>query len=89
MQSQAQSRLRQLYEAHAREATRFAYFLTGELATAEDLVQDAFLRIAGRLGHLRRAETFEVYLRRVPSVIWVSFSLMARPTSATLAEFRD
>lgn len=65
MQSHAQGRLGQLYEAHALEATRFAYFLTNDLATAEDLVQEAFLKIASRLGQLRRAETFETYLRRI------------------------
>lgn len=64
MQSQAQGRLARLYEAHAQEATRFAYFLTNDLAGAEDLVQEAFLKIASRLGQLRRAQSFETYLRR-------------------------
>jgi DNA-directed RNA polymerase specialized sigma24 family protein len=45
--------LEQLYLRHATEAVRFAYLLTGDRALAEDLVQDAFVRVSGRLLHLR------------------------------------
>ena len=41
-----------------------AYLTTGDLALAEDLVQDAFVRLAGRLVHLRDPGAFEAYLRR-------------------------
>jgi RNA polymerase sigma-70 factor (sigma-E family) len=53
-----------LYSAHAPEALRFAYLLTGEPELAEDLVQDAFIRLAGRLAHLRDPGAFDAYLRR-------------------------
>ena len=53
-----------LYERHAPAAFRTAYFLTGDRDLAEDLVQDAFVRVTGRFQHLRRQEAFDAYLRR-------------------------
>ena len=43
---------------------RLAYLLTGERALAEDLVQDAFLRVLGRFHDLRNRDAFWWYLRR-------------------------
>jgi RNA polymerase sigma-70 factor (sigma-E family) len=57
--------LAELYVAHAQGAMRLAYMLTGQRDLAEDLVQDAFVRLAGRFVHLRRPEAFEAYLRRM------------------------
>jgi RNA polymerase sigma-70 factor (sigma-E family) len=57
-------RLAELYMLHAPDALRFAYLLTGDRALAEDLVQDAFARLVGRLVHLRRGEAFPAYLRQ-------------------------
>jgi len=57
-------RLGDLYERHADDARRLAYLLTGDRALAEDLVQDAFVRLAGRLVHLRDPQAFPAYLRR-------------------------
>ncbi len=56
-------RLAELYAQHAAAATRLGYLLTGDRAIAEDLVQEAFVRIAGRLGHLREPSAFQAYLR--------------------------
>lgn len=56
--------LGELYERHAPEALRVAYLLTGDRALSEDLVQDAFVRLVGRLGHLRHREAFAAYLRQ-------------------------
>jgi RNA polymerase sigma-70 factor (sigma-E family) len=56
-------RLGALYEAHAADALRLAYMLTGDRMVAQDLVQDAFVKMAGRLAHLRRQEAFGAYLR--------------------------
>ena len=56
-------RLGALYEAHAADALRLAFLLTGDRAVAQDLVQDAFVKVAGRLTHLRRPEAFGAYLR--------------------------
>jgi DNA-directed RNA polymerase specialized sigma24 family protein len=48
------SGLESLYLQHAPSALRFAYFLSGDQETARDLVQDAFVRVAGRFRHLRQ-----------------------------------
>ena|SRR6266540_389961 len=56
--------LADLYARHAGEALRLAYLLTGDGAFAEDLVQDAFVRLAGRLLHLRDPGGFQAYLRK-------------------------
>ena len=57
-------RLAELYVRHAGEAIRLAYMLTGDRQLAEDLVQDAFVKLAGRLAHLRDPGAFDAYLRR-------------------------
>jgi RNA polymerase sigma-70 factor (sigma-E family) len=57
-------RLASLYERHAASAIRLAYLLTGDRTLAEDVVQDAFVKLAGRLAHLRDAHAFDAYLRR-------------------------
>jgi RNA polymerase sigma-70 factor (sigma-E family) len=56
--------LEELYLRHATEAVRFASLLTGDRALAEDLVQDAFVRVSGRLLHLRDDGAFYGYLRK-------------------------
>jgi len=56
--------LARLYEQHAPVALRLAYVLTGDHAVAEDLVQDAFVRVIGRLGQLRGEMRFDANLRR-------------------------
>jgi RNA polymerase sigma-70 factor (sigma-E family) len=60
----ASGQIAELYERYAPAAGRFAYLLTGDSARAEDLVQDAFVRVIGRFGHLRVPDAFEAYLRR-------------------------
>ncbi len=57
-------RLGALYAAHAPDAARLAYLLTGDRALAEDLVHDAFVRMAGRFRDLRDPGAFPAYLRR-------------------------
>jgi RNA polymerase sigma-70 factor (sigma-E family) len=57
-------RLEELYVRHAPAALRLAYFLTGDPEAARDLVQDAFVRVAGRFRHIRQPEAFDAYLRR-------------------------
>lgn len=65
-----------LYGRHAPSAFRLAYLLTGERELAEDLVQDAFVKVLGRFGDLRSPESFEAYLRR--TVINLSHSTFRR-----------
>jgi RNA polymerase sigma-70 factor (sigma-E family) len=57
-------RLADLYVAHAPEGIRLGFLLTGDRTLAEDLVQDAFARLVGRLRHLRNPDAFGAYLRR-------------------------
>ena len=57
-------RLEALYRTHAVKAARTAYLLTGDAALADDLVQEAFVRLAGRFVDWRREDAFEAYLRR-------------------------
>jgi RNA polymerase sigma-70 factor (sigma-E family) len=52
------------YDRSAPAAIRLAYLLTGDRVLAEDLAQDAFVRVAGRLAHLREPGAFDAYLRR-------------------------
>jgi RNA polymerase sigma-70 factor (sigma-E family) len=56
--------LADLYERHAPAAGRLAYLLTGDRSRAGDLVQEAFVRLAGRFRHLRFPDAFDGYLRR-------------------------
>src|SRR5437879_3732305 len=69
-------RLGELYLRHADDAVRLAYLLTQDHALAEDLVQDAFVRMAGRLVHLRDPGAFDAYLRR--TIVNLSHSYFRR-----------
>jgi len=60
----APGRLEDLYVRNAPSALRLGYFLTGNRELAEDLVQEAFVRVAGRFRHLRVPDAFDAYLRR-------------------------
>ncbi len=57
-----QSRVEMLYAAHIQQATRLAYLMTGEREVAEDLAQDAFVKVVGRFKHLRSDQAFGGYL---------------------------
>jgi RNA polymerase sigma-70 factor (sigma-E family) len=56
--------LADLYRRHAPAARSLAYLLTGDRGQAEDLAQEAFVRLAGRFRHLRNPDAFPAYLRR-------------------------
>lgn len=58
------SRLAELYARHVPQTIGLAYLLTGNRAEAEDLVHEAFVRVVGRLRHLRVPDVFDAYLRR-------------------------
>lgn len=68
--------LASLYEEHAARAFRLAFLLTGDHDTAEDLVQDAFVKLIGRFADLRNPESFDIYLRR--TVVTMSYGLFRR-----------
>jgi RNA polymerase sigma-70 factor (sigma-E family) len=57
-------RLEDLYRTHAPEAHRLAYLLTGDRELAQDLAQDAFVKVLGRFHDLRNPDAFWWYLRR-------------------------
>jgi RNA polymerase sigma-70 factor (sigma-E family) len=54
----------ELYTANAQRAGRLAYFLVGDRELAQDLVQEAFLRVFARWGNLREPHSFGAYLNR-------------------------
>ena len=56
--------LEDLYVRHIPEAVRLAYLLTRDGGTAEDLAQDAFIKVAGRFRSLRSPGAFDAYLRK-------------------------
>jgi RNA polymerase sigma-70 factor (sigma-E family) len=60
----AAGRIEELYRSHAPDALRLAYLLTGDRSLAEDLAQDAFVRVVGRFHDLRNRDAFWWYLRR-------------------------
>jgi RNA polymerase sigma-70 factor (sigma-E family) len=61
---QPTDRLDELYARHVPATIGFAYLLTGNRTEAEDLVHEAFLRVVGRLRHLRKLDAFDAYLLR-------------------------
>jgi RNA polymerase sigma-70 factor (sigma-E family) len=60
-----QASVADLYATFAPAAGRLAYLLIGDEHLAEDLVQEAFLKMLGRFGHLRRPDSFQAYLNRI------------------------
>jgi RNA polymerase sigma-70 factor (ECF subfamily) len=56
-------RLADLFRAESARAVRLAFLLTGQRQLAEDLAQDAFLRIAGRLRSVD-PDSFAAYYRQ-------------------------
>src|SRR5437762_7225921 len=60
----ARGRFAELYVANAPDALRLAYLLTGDRVLAEDLVQEAFVKLAGRFADLRNPSAFPAYLRK-------------------------
>ena len=57
-------RFEELYSVHGRDAVRLAYLLTGNRADAEDVAQEAFVRLLGKFADLRKPEVFRTYLMR-------------------------
>lgn len=60
----AGDKLESVYRRHGAEAWRLAYLLTGDRELAEDLAQEAFVRVARRIGGLRNDDSVRWYLRR-------------------------
>ncbi len=62
--AEARGKLAELYARHAPDAVRLAYLLTGNAALAEDIAQEAFVRVVTRFHDLRSPDSFHWYLRR-------------------------
>lgn len=83
----SEGELGDLYLRSAPRAIRLAYFLTGDRDLAEDIVQEAFVRVAGR--RLRGPETFDAYLRRTVVNLFVSTLRRRRIERSRLRTLRD
>ncbi|WP_375480111.1 RNA polymerase sigma factor [uncultured Jatrophihabitans sp.] len=68
--------LRDLYQLHWRYLVRLATLLVDDVASAEDVVQDAFLALHKRAGALREPDAALAYLRT--SVLNLSRSVLRR-----------
>jgi RNA polymerase sigma-70 factor (sigma-E family) len=82
------ARLEELYVRNAPAALRLAYFLSGDRETAQDLVQDAFVKVAGRFAHLRTPDASDAYLRRTIVNLFTSQLRRRRLERAHLARER-
>lgn len=60
----ADEALEQLYAAHWRQLVRLSVLLVRDTATAEEVVQDAFVAVHARWGRLREPERALAYLRQ-------------------------
>lgn len=79
-----EDRLAQLYRQHATAALRLAFLLSGDRDAAQDIVQDAFMRVSGRLGSLRQPERFGGYLYRTVLNLSRSYGRRQRRESPVL-----
>lgn len=62
LSASAMRKLEHMYVLHSAHARRLAYVLTGDEALADDLVHEAFVRIARRLTFGSDPHSFEAYL---------------------------
>jgi len=72
----------QLVRRHQREGWRVAYRFTGDAAEAEDLIQEAFLRILDAAAGYRPIATFRTYYYRVLTRLCLDHRRKKRPTLA-------
>src|SRR2546429_9906252 len=76
-ESEQKSRsLAELFTRQLPRAVAIAYLMTGDRGAAEDLAQEAFIRLTGRFRHIRSPEAFDEYLRR--TVVNLSLSHLRR-----------
>lgn len=64
MPTPAEQRLTGLYARHSASALRLAFLMTGDPAAAEDVVQEAFVRLFARFRDRKPPDALEAYLRR-------------------------
>jgi RNA polymerase sigma factor (sigma-70 family) len=64
MAGSASQQLAELYARHGRSTLRLAFLMTGDRDAAEELAQEAFVRVFARLQNRRAPEAITAYLRR-------------------------
>ena len=74
----------QIVLRHEAEAWRAAYRFTGDAAEAEDLAQEAFLRILAAAGRYRPTASFRTYLYRVLTRLCLDYRRKKRPIPINL-----
>ena len=62
--TQQRARFEELIGTCGRDCVRLAFLMTGNRAEAEDIAQEAFVRVLGRFGNLRNPDAFRAYLMR-------------------------
>ncbi|WP_149203679.1 RNA polymerase sigma factor [Actinotalea subterranea] len=76
--------LAELARERGGDLTAYAYLLTGDVAAAQDLVQDAFVKVFGRLRTGFTPEVAEAYVRRTILTLYVDdFRRRRRWTAVT------
>ena len=84
----AVDRLEDAYVRNAPAALRLAYFLTGDRDAAQDLLQDAFVRVCARMRHLHAVDDLDAYLRRTMVNLFTSALRRRKVERAWLAKER-
>jgi RNA polymerase sigma-70 factor (sigma-E family) len=84
----AADRLEEAYVRNAPAAMRLAYFLTGDRDAAQDLLQDAFVRVCARMRHLHTVDDLDSYLRKTMVNLFTSALRRRRVERAWLARER-
>ena len=74
----------QIVLRHQAEAWRAAYRFTGDAAEAEDLAQEAFLRILDAADRYRPTASFRTYLYRVLTRLCLDYRRKKRPIPLNL-----
>ena len=87
MASGGEIRIATVYDQHAQQVGRLAYLLTGDPDLAEDLAQEAFVNLLGRLGSVRDERAVASYLRR--SVVNLASKHWRRVANERRAAARD
>jgi RNA polymerase sigma-70 factor (sigma-E family) len=82
-------KLDELYVQHLPGAVGLAYLLTGNHHQAEDLAQEAFVRLCGRFRHLRDPQAFGAYLRKTVVNLHLSALRRRRVERAYLERHRS
>ena len=83
--ARTRDRLEDVYLRNAGPAMRLAYVLTGDRDQAQDLAQEAFVRMAGSFRHRRAIDDVDAYLRRTVVNLFTSSLRRRRVERAWLA----